>query len=126
MRFRHFLLPVAFCSAPLAAKTLPSYDFALRPKPAAAPRINMEAPAKPLQIQPALQLRDLDAPAPVQLTPRQQQEMLQRMENRQAPALPGQPPRAPWERPLPLPRFDPQTGKPRAIPMHELPKLPGR
>lgn len=79
---------------------------------------------KPLQVQPALQLRDLDAP--LQLTPRQQQEMLQRMENRQPQALPGQPPRAPWERPQPLPRFDPQTGKPRAIPMHELPKLPGR
>ncbi|OHX14089.1 hypothetical protein [Chromobacterium sphagni] len=124
MRLRLFLLPLALCSAQLAAKPLPSYDFALPAKPAAAPRISMEAPAKPLQTKPAMPLPNLDSPAA--LSPRQQQEMLQRLDKVQSPALPGQTPRAPWDRYQPLPRFDPATGKPRAIPMHELPRLPGR
>ncbi|WP_145964034.1 hypothetical protein [Chromobacterium phragmitis] len=63
MRRCVLLLPLALCSAHLAASPLPSFDFATQS--AGEPRVfhgQGQAEAKPLNIEPRIQLGDLDSP----------------------------------------------------------------
>ncbi|AUH52289.1 hypothetical protein CXB49_16450 [Chromobacterium sp. ATCC 53434] len=136
MRRYAVLLPLALCSAPLAASPLPSYDFALKPAIAPTPRIT-PAPGdekpKPLGVQPRVRLGDLDNP-PLEVAPSTVVSGARGAPTQPdsfsighsfnpsgpvqlQPASPGQPFR-------PGTTIDPQTGQQRAIPMHMLPPLP--
>ncbi|MBX9268691.1 hypothetical protein [Chromobacterium violaceum] len=61
MRPHALLLPLALCSASLAAAPLPSYEFATQheqPKP----RVQMKAKAAPLNVEPRIRLENLERP----------------------------------------------------------------
>jgi hypothetical protein len=132
MRKLIILLPLALSSAPLAASSLPSYDFAVKPAHSPANRSHpFEAKSKnqALEVGPRVPLGNLDktwlemnASKPVDGDMRSPNAHWEQPHGYQAiPAwrrdFPGQPM-------TPGLGIDPQTGKQRAIPMHMLQPLP--
>ncbi|WP_440029890.1 hypothetical protein [Chromobacterium amazonense] len=132
MRKLFILLPLALSSAQLAASSLPSYDFAVKPAHTPANRpypFEAKNKTKPLEVAPRVPLGDLDktwlemnASKPVDGDMRSRNPNWEQQHGYQTmPAwrrdFPGQPM-------TPGLGIDPQTGKKRAIPMHMLQPLP--